>query len=161
MVSQEQKNQRREDEFERIIVKMPRLLNKLRSSPALRRDSLYGVAQRGIYVFYDNDIPIYVGRSNRLRQRLLEHSRPSSRHNSATFAFLLATEEAQGLGFSSMQRNVLQNEPAFKDIFQEAKERVGRMNVRVVEISDPIEQTVFELYAALKLGTPYNDFENH
>ena len=60
-----------------------------------------------------------------------------------------------------MQRNVLQNEPAFKDIFQEAKERVGRMNVRVVEISDPIEQTVFELYAALKLGTPYNDFENH
>jgi hypothetical protein len=35
------------------------------------------------------------------------------------------------------------------------------MQVRVVEVIDPIEQTVFEVYAALVLRTPYNNFENH
>jgi hypothetical protein len=47
------------------------------------------------------------------------------------------------------------------DLFLHAKERVSRMTVRVIEITDPIEQTLFEVYAALALGTVYNVFENH
>ena len=40
------------------------------------------------------------------------------------------------------------------------------MGIRVVEVNDPIEQVVFEVYAALELGTTreqggFNDFENH
>ena len=40
------------------------------------------------------------------------------------------------------------------------------MEFRVVEIADPIEQTMFEIYAALRLKTTlehcgYNDFQNH
>jgi len=34
------------------------------------------------------------------------------------------------------------------------------MHIRVVEIEDDHEQTVFEVYAALALGTPYNKFNN-
>src|SRR6056297_345488 len=51
----------------------------------------------GIYVFYENDKPIYVGRSNRkrLRKRLQEHARKSSNRNSATFAVLLAKEQKE------------------------------------------------------------------
>ena len=33
------------------------------------------------------------------------------------------------------------------------------MQFRVVEVADAIEQAVFEVYAALKLETPYNNFK--
>ncbi len=149
--------------FEKVIAKLPVLLNSLQSSPSLSRDSLRGVPQRGVYAFYENEVPIYVGRSNRLRQRLLEHGRKSALHNSATFAFILAVEEAQkrDLVFPSKHRTPLQNVPEFRELFWQAKERVKRMKIRVVEVADPIEQTVFEVYAALALGTPYNDFGTH
>ena len=35
------------------------------------------------------------------------------------------------------------------------------MKVRVVEIEDPIDQTIFEVYAHMELGTKFNSFENH
>lgn len=104
-----------------------------------------------------------MGRSNRLRERLLEHSRPSSVHNSATFAFLLAVEKAekQGIDCKSKKRDLLQVAPEFKAIYLKAKERVRDMDIKVIWVKDAIEQTVFEVYAALKLNTPYNTFENH
>lgn len=151
-------------QFEKVIEKMPELLNRLQSNPALGRDRLRGIPQRGVYAFYENGAPIYVGRSNRLRQRLLEHGRRSSLQNSATFAFILATYEARerGLVFQSMPRAILQNYPGFRELFQQAKDRIRRMQIRIVEVIDPIEQTVFEVYAVLVLDTRrYNDFETH
>ena len=114
-------------------------------------------------MFYENGMPLYVGRSNRLRERILEHGRPSSVHNSATFAFLLAVEEAKKLGreCKSMTRDLLQVNPEFKDLYLQAKNRVSDMKIRAIEVIDPIDQTVFEVYAALKLRTRYNSFENH
>ena len=58
------------------------------------------------------------------------------------------------------------NDPGFAPLFVAAKDRVSRMGVRFVAIDDAIEQTLFEVYAALVLGTTrqqggYNDFENH
>jgi hypothetical protein len=75
----------------------------------------------------------------------------------------LAVEEAgkQAFAFQTKPRNLLQAIPEFRELFWQAKARVSRMTVRVVEIADPIEQTVFEVYAALALGTRYNDFETH
>ena len=35
------------------------------------------------------------------------------------------------------------------------------MEVRYVEIQDPIEQAIFEVYAAQLLATPHNSFETH
>lgn len=151
------------NQFEKVIAKMPVLFNALRRSSLLSRDNLGALPKRGVYVFYENDVPLYVGRSNRLRRRLIEHSRPSSLHNSATFAFILAVEEAekQGIDCRSQKRDVLQVEPAFEDIYSRAKTRVSDMKIKITEVNDPIEQTVFEVYVALKLNTPYNSFENH
>jgi len=149
--------------FERVVAKMPTLLESLQASAALSRDGLGSIPQRGVYVFYDSGVPTYVGRSNRLRQRLLEHGQPNSTHHSATFAFILAPEEAEkrNLDLQSMQRMALQKHPVFGELFREAKYRVSKMKVRVVGVTDPIEQTVFEVYAALALGTSYNDFKTH
>ena len=38
---------------------------------------------------------------------------------------------------------------------------VGAMEIRAIKVADPIEQTIFEVYAALALGTAYNDFDTH
>lgn len=100
--------------------------------------------------------------------RILEHAYPSSSHNSATFAFLLAVETAQekGIDCETPKRDELHNTPAFRPLFKVAKKRVRGMEFRVVEINDAIEQAVFEVYAAMELGTTleqggYNDFDNH
>lgn len=186
--------------FEDVIAKMPKYLQELQScqviaknsngtlSPALHTDS-------GIYVFYENGQPMYVGRSDRLGERLHEHSRPSSGETSASFAFNIAREQfiqefreefifeyvellkaelgeqralekllttpLDTLEPASIRRKTLQEIPAFTLRFRKAKKRVRHMTIRVVEIQDPIEQTIFEVYTHTKLGTPFNTFENH
>ena len=150
--------------FDQVICQMKPLMDKLLKGPKLNREQINGIPQKGIYVFYENGKPIYVGRSNRMKDRIQEHGRNSSKHGSATFAFNLALDE---LGLSSGHdakntRSEIQEDPAFHKTFDKQKERVRNMQVRVVEIEDQILQTVFEVYAVLELGTArYNRFENH
>ncbi len=152
-----------DERFDNVVTKMPLLLSQLLATVALTRANLKEVPERGIYVFYDRGTPIYVGRSNRLRQRLLEHGRPSSRHNSATFAFNLAIDAAHHsrIDVEGKTRTELENDISFANEYTEQKKRVAAMQVRVVEVNDAIEQTLFEVYAALALRTPHNDFETH
>ena len=125
-------------------------------------EDLGSLPKRGIYVFYENGQAIYVGRTNRMRERIKEHGRPRSSHNSAPFAFNLAKKPADNKGVDlSQQRSSLEKDPVFADLFTQAKKRVSRMSVRVIEIDNPIVQTIFEVYAAMELKTPYNDFETH
>ena len=149
--------------FDSIVASLPKTLGKLLASPALSRDNLGVLPERGIYLFFEDSEPIYVGRSNRLRKRILEHGQQSSTHNSATFAFNLALKAGvdRGFNFPPMSRERLQRDPKFCSLYLEAKECVREMMVRVVEVADPIEQTLFEVYAALTLETPFNEFENH
>ena len=123
---------------------------------------------REIYVFYEAGKPRYVGRSDRMRTSILEHGRAGSRHNSATFAFLLAAEAAheKGIDCNARTRDELQQADDFRPLYDESKARVRRMAFKVVEVTDPIEQSVFEVYAAWCLKTTreqggYNDFRNH
>ena len=120
--------------------------------------------QAGIYLFTERGRHLYVGRSNRLRDRINEHGRPSSGHNTAPFAFRLA-RKAMGRESPTYQttgsRTELEVEPAFKEAFLRAKERVRRMEVRYVEERDPLRQALLEIYVAVALRTPYNTFETH
>ena len=107
--------------FDQIVTEMPDLLDRLLETELLQRDNLGNIPQRGVYVLYEDDKPIYVGRSNRLRHRLLEHSRQSSPQNSAPFAFNLAKEEAARRQMNTSQtRSQLERDPAFKDLVPEA-----------------------------------------
>jgi len=150
------------EKFDGILARMPDLLHDLESSELLTRDKISHVPQRGIYVLYERGKPIYAGRSRRLRQRLQEHSRDSSRHESGTFAFNLAKAKAKKKGIDIHRtRKELQDDPAFQQVFLEAKKRVSRMKIRVVEVKEPALQTVFEVYVALALKTRHNAFETH
>lgn len=118
----------------------------------------------GVYLFTDGDTHLYVGRTNGLRKRLQQHCRPGSSHNSAPFAFRLAREARNVLKATYKpegSRAQLMQETAFADAFADAKNRLRSMHVRVVEESNPLRQALLEMYVAVVLKAPYNDFDNH
>ena len=111
--------------------------------------------EKGVYVLYEGGKPVYVGRSNRMRARIREHGADSSRRYSATFAFKLLLEE---LGDTTGTRQAI--EEAHSEEYRRQRERVRAMSFRAVGIEDQLDQTLFETYAILELGTypRYNDF---
>ena len=159
--------------FGEITAKLPGYLRKVRDSESIpmdtptQRRSLRNAlpASRGVYVLYWNDTPMYVGRSDRLADRLLEHGQPASGSESASFAFNIAYRkwrpEPRRTNVSRHERQAFKSAPEYGSLFEEAKVQVRKMCVRAVKISDPVEQAVFELYAHVELRTPYNSFRNH
>jgi len=151
-----------DDQFKGIIGLIPPLFERLIRSSIRPWSDLGRVPQKGIYVFLENGHPIYVGRTNRMKDRIKEHGRPSSTHNSAPFAFNLAKKVAVEKGIDLNKSRVeLERDPTFAKLFSEAKERVSKMAVRVIEIEDPVVQTIFEVYASMELKTEFNDFDTH
>ena len=152
--------------FEDIIACMEPLFEQLQSSQPCRAPTYHGLPEKGIYVFYDQGNPVYVGRvgstsKQEMRSRIQQHTRPSSGHNTATFAFILLQEKlgkptGHGAEFS---REGLAKEYPLE--FKEMKELVRNMEVRAVEIKDSETQTVFEVYASMALKTRYNKFDTH
>lgn len=152
--------------FERIIEEMPVLLEQLNSKPMLKKgDDQSCLPGKGIYVLFDNDKPTYVGRSNNVKQRLKGHCSQSSDRFSATFAFRLAIKEYEqkfGKSTKGILRQNLEKNPDFKILFTDAKAKVSEMGIKSIGIDDQIKQTIFEVYAAMKLGTlEFNSFDNH
>lgn len=150
------------EEFQAIIELFPGYIKELLRSPPVLANELKNIPKQGIYVFYENAKPIYVGRSKNLRQRFKQHSRQSSNHNSATFAFMIAKQDAEKTKVDIHKtREELQIDPEFLPFFKNAKKRVSEMKIQVIDIENPIEQTLFEVYAALELKTQYNDWRTH
>lgn len=120
-----------------------------------------GMPKEGIYLFSENQKHLYVGRSRNIRGRIARHSRPSSTHRMAAFAFRLAREATGHLVASYKKegsRSKLVQDPAFRAAFDQSKTRIREMDVRFVEESDPVRQALLEIYVAVSLRTPYNDF---
>ena len=114
---------------------------------------------RGVYAVYERYQPMYVDRSNNLADRLLEHGRASGDSETATFAFNIAKEQFSVTTY--MSGKDLQNDEKFQTLFDAAKKRVRRLELRVVGVAHPIEQTILEVYAYVELDTPFNSFESH
>lgn len=119
----------------------------------------------GVYLFTENGVPMYVGRSNVLRQRYGRHCRPGATYGQAAFAFQLAREQtdhkkaAYKAGEDS-EKGLMGNK-AFAAAFREAKARIRAMEYRYVEETDQVRQALLEIYCAVALDTPYNNFGTH
>ena len=55
----------------------------------------------------------------------------------------------------------LSSQSKFRREIKRAKEKIRKMNYRYVVEKDPIKQTLLEIYVAIALKTPYNDFDTH
>jgi hypothetical protein len=150
--------------FQRNVEKLEQVTQALlKSMPCMIREGLpRSVPKAGIYLFSDGTKPLYVGRSNNIRRRMGLHTRPSAAHNQATFAFRL-TKEQLGIGKPSYQtkgsRPDLAASPRFAHAFRKSKDTIRSLNVRFIEENDPVMQALLEIYIAVTLGTPYNEFK--
>ena len=147
-------------EFKALVSQLPGKLAELESCPPHPlKEGLQDIPTgRGVYVFYDKGKPVYVGRSRKLRQRLSQHIRRSSGHFAASLAFLMARRDMKKVKGT---REELLEIPKFKRAFDRAKNRIGGMTLRFVEVDDPYFQYLFEMYVALALKTEFNKFETH
>lgn len=137
--------------FERLIQMAP---VKLHALPKV-------VPASGIYLFSEGAKHLYIGRSRKIRNRLKLHI---GAPEGASFAFKLARETSGRLKATYTpdgSRAHLMTLPEFSNAFEEAKQRIRKMDVRFVEEADCNRQALLEIYATISLGTPYNDFETH
>ena len=149
----------------RIIGFPAKLALLLEKDPISRHPFRKDSPRSGVYLFTDNHIHLYAGRSRNIRSRYGLHTRPSATHNQANFAFLLAKEALHNSGtfpeLDEFSRTKLQINPKFKDEFFKAKCRVKRMDFRWIEESDDTTQALLEIYCSITLKTPYNKFRTH
>ena len=118
--------------------------------------------KQGVYLFSENRAPFYIGRSNNIPQRRRQHTLRSSRTNQAALAMLIAREETKcAVDYLKGARVRLLADRMFMDVFEKAKERVQKMEFRAVAESDQTKQALLEIYCAITLRTPHNDFGTH
>jgi hypothetical protein len=161
-----------EEAFQQVNPKFAKALSKLEPSlkellafPPIQQINLPATLPKaGIYLFTEAGKHLYVGRSNDLRDRIQTHVRRSSKTNQAAFAYRLAREKAGIVKVSYKKLTPEEDwsliEP-FLSAFPASKERIRKMDLRVVSESEPMNQMLLEVYVAIALGTPYNDFDNH
>jgi predicted GIY-YIG superfamily endonuclease len=151
--------------FHKLVESLePKLQQLLHSTPVKYSQLPAVMPNRGIYLFSEGGKNLYVGRTNRLRKRLSGHCSGSSTHLTAAFAFRIARQETGNVRPSYRKegsRAMLMEDESFAAAFRRAKQRLLRMDIQYVEESDPIKQTLLEVYVAVVLKTPFNDFENH
>ena len=140
--------------FEKLIAQSP--IKPVKLAP--------GLPSAGVYLFTEAGRHLYVGRSNNLRRRMQRHGSAGATYKQAAFAFRLAREQTGKLKATYKtegSRAHLMEDPDFALAFDNAKRRICGMDLRFVEEPNPLRQAVLEMYVAVALGTPYNDFDNH
>jgi predicted GIY-YIG superfamily endonuclease len=151
------------DRFDTVIDCVRTKFAELRDSPKYRLAHLpKKIPESGIYLFSDGSRTLYVGRTNGLRKRLQYHTR--NNHNQATFAFRLARHETGNLKATYTRegsRRALLMNPKFRFAFDAARKRISQMNVQFIEETDPIKQTILEVFTAFETRAEFNDFNNH
>ncbi|UIY27887.1 GIY-YIG nuclease family protein [Rhizobium sp. IY2] len=147
---------------ENLHPKFDALLAQVPVTDATLRPDVKG---SGIYMFSEGGNSLYVGRTRDVRKRYGQHTRRSSGHNSAPFAFKLARETTGFLKSDyrpgETSRAGLLLKPEFASAFADAIERIRRMEFRFVEEADPTRQCLLEVYVSVVCGSPYNDFDTH
>ena len=152
------------ERFKKLTDGMPLRLQELLERPLVTIDDIgiTEVPQKGVYVLFEDNEPVYVGRSNRLKERLKEHSRGGSEY-SATLAFRIAKQnysDFQKIELKQTSKQLMMNVDFVKE-FEKAKDRIAKMRIRFIRVEDQIEQAMFEIYAHMTLGTKFNDFNTH
>jgi hypothetical protein len=137
--------------FEELICKAPVTIENASETP-----------KGGVYLFSEDAKHLYVGRTKRLISKRLKNHVGTAKD--CPFAFRLAREAtgntlARYSGDNTRKRLLSNSE--FLAAYEAAKGRIRRMGVRWVEETDPVKQALLEVYVAVVLRTPYNDFDTH
>ena len=108
-------------------------------------------------MFLAGDRPFYVGISKKVIERIRQHLRGRS-HFEATLAYRITERKVR----TKRTRAENMKSRTFMRCFARERERLASANVAFVEVSNPLELYVFEVYAATELQTgEWNSFDTH
>lgn len=112
---------------------------------------------RGCYVFLSGRRPFYVGISKKVIERIRQHLRGRS-HFEATLAYRIAQRGTR----HKQTRAANMRSKSFMRRFEQARKQLANAEVAFVEVENPLELYLLEVYAAMKLGTGrWNSFDTH
>lgn len=150
------------EQFVRHAERMPSLYKQLMQSDELPLVPQASWKKLGaIYVFFHNGKAEHVGRTRNLQTRIRGHLAAS--HYSASFAFkktrsimnAKATYKPEG------SRAKLFADPDFRAAFDAERLRLKGMTMRYLAVTSPVDQYLLELYAAMEMGLPLDEFDTH
>ena len=111
----------------------------------------------GCYVFIENGEPLYVGISRGVIGRLFQHL-TSNNHFSGSLAYYISKRQRDPGG--TREENM--THPEFRTLFEDSQRRLEKCSIGTVEIDNAVELHLFEVYAAMELGTgEFNSFRTH
>lgn len=111
----------------------------------------------GCYILLKNRKPFYVGISRSVVKRLTQHVKGKT-SEAASLAYRMACNRKP----HSLWRAVAMQDVQFQNEFERAKKALRSMDVAVIEIQNPVELYLFEVFCALKCGTGrFNTFATH
>lgn len=146
-------------EFSSYVARLPDFHRQLLKSPSQPLKPIKGWdGLHAVYVFLEEENVCHVGRTRNLLRRLRGHLANS--HNSATFAF---SQAKRVLGYQATYRKGegradLFKNPEFIVEFERQRTRIKKMQFKFLEIKDPVEQYLLELYLALEFNTSLDEF---
>lgn len=152
-----------DDKFKTLIDGLHKKYQTLVSMPPITIDTTPdNCPVGGIYLFSEDGKHLYAGRTKRkIKTRLKGHV---SKAKDCPFAWHIARENT-GIKKATYKkegsRNHLLTQEKFKQAYEQAKNRIRRMEVRFVGEPDPLKQTLLEIYVAVVSGAKYNDFDTH
>ncbi|RWC25220.1 MULTISPECIES: hypothetical protein [unclassified Mesorhizobium] len=150
------------EHFATATAAIPALFAELHvSSPFPAKGVAAHLGRAGVYVFFEDGVPVHVGRTRNLQGRLRGHT--AKTHYSASFAFKRARRllERTATYTAEGSRLALSREDVFRAEFYRQIELVKLMNVRFVDVADPVAQYLLELYAHLEYGLLLDEFDTH
>lgn len=150
------------EELRSILTQMEPLLAKLKTCRSETFVTRKKLTDQGVYVFYEGEKALYVGRSNQIHKRIQIHGTESAPPGKASFAFRLLAKKCNFEIGNRTGTDRSQKAKEHAGEFRKQKQRVRRMQVRAVAVPDVNESYFFEAYAILALGTTkFNKFEPH
>lgn len=116
----------------------------------------------GVYLFAEGSRVLHVGRTKNLQARRQDQTSPSGDRYAATSAFLMARHRAAEVHDDlPTVHSQLAADDRFARFFDEAKVQVQAMDFRCVVIEHDAQQAIFEVFASIALGAPYNFWATH
>jgi hypothetical protein len=130
---------------------LPILFRQLVESPNYRIDTLTegrikeilgeSMPVKGVYLMYDGEIPVYVGRSKTLAQKIG------------------TDERALGEIQATVSKKIMKlNTNDFLNMKDARDYLFNNYSVKFIKIDDEIVRAMFVIYVATELSTPFNSF---
>ena len=148
--------------FEEIHAQMAPFLRELKASTRYCMEAIGNLGiQSGVYVFCEHDKAMYVGRVSHLgKQDIKTRARQHFGGNvkKAPLAAVMLRKDLNLKTGPGARFTIAQYAEKYKLEFEERQQRVRKMEVQAIEITDCTTRAIFEIYAALTLGAQYNQF---